>query len=651
MSNNPNAPVGLRLKQRSVLSFNTPGGMSRAMSQMRVLGTPGGPPGSQSQLSQDPGAPSQPVGSGDGMQSQGMGMQSQGMGMMSQGMPMYTPDFITPVDAQFACNYDPNEKENKGPRSPVHLSPMRSKRPRFGFDPSQLSQDSQLGSQPAGMGLGSQPANWGGASQGLPENGGAAAGARGENSGGGEDAVFRVPAPRAPSGGRAPLPRAAQSPPCLRNPFLGERDQPDETPAHARANGASAAALATMSRLRADFVDLGVLGRGGFCKVFKVISRLDGSQYAVKRTERKLQSERERREALREVQAMASLGGGADRGGEHVVRYFGCWMEYDHLYIQLELCDTTLSAAFAACVESRARESMDAETSAGGAKRFGQKEIEKVLRHVASALAFAHARNVAHLDVKPDNVLVRDGVYKLADWGRAAPVDGVGYVGDSLKERPKSPKPVSVEEGDSRYLAPELLRGEFAPYEATRAEEIETPGPHATCDGEKRSPYSFVGLDRADVFSLGATAYELASGAPLPASGEAYQALRNGRVSFASFAASPGTRGATRFSDGSRRETYARDGCFTTAFQTLVSSMVAASPGARPCAAEVLAVLDEMDANERGPGEDGAGGSQGVIGMFSPAVPDSTAKPSPGARPGLGGTPSRLGFGAGLGGR
>ena len=647
MSNNPNAPVGLRLKQRSVLSFNTPGGMSRAMSQMRVLGTPGGPPGSQSQLSQDPGAPSQPVGSGDGMQSQGMGMMSQGMGMMSQGMPMYTPDFITPVDAQFACNYDPNEKENKGPRSPVHLSPVRSKRPRFGFDPSQLSQDSQLGSQPAGMGLGSQPANWGGASQGLPENGGAAAGARGENSGGGEDAVFRVPAPRAPSGGRAPLPRAAQSPPCLRNPFLGERDQPDETPAHARANGASAAALATMSRLRADFVDLGVLGRGGFCKVFKVISRLDGSQYAVKRTERKLQSERERREALREVQAMASLGGGADRGGEHVVRYFGCWMEYDHLYIQLELCDTTLSAAFAACVESRARESMDAETSAGGAKRFGQKEIEKVLRHVASALAFAHARNVAHLDVKPDNVLVRDGVYKLADWGRAAPVDGVGYVGDSLKERPKSPKPVSVEEGDSRYLAPELLRGEFAPYEATRAEEIETPGPRATGDGEKRSPYSFVGLDRADVFSLGATAYELASGAPLPASGEAYQALRNGRVSFASFAASPGTRGATRFSDGSRRETYARDGCFTTAFQTLVSSMVAASPGARPCAAEVLAVLDEMDANERGPGEDGAGGSQGVIGMFSHAVPDSTAKPSPGARPGLGGTPSRLGFGAG----
>ena len=642
MSNNQNAPVGLRLKQRSVLSFDTPGGMSRAMSQMRVLGTPGGLPGSQSQLSQDPGAPSQPVGSGDGLQSQGMGMMSQGMGMMSQGAPMFTPDFITPVDAQFACNYDPNEKENKGPRSPVHLSPMRSKRPRFGFDPSQLSQDSQLGSQPA---------NWGVSSQGLPENGGAAAGARGENSGGGEDAGFRVPAPRAPSGGRAPLPRAAQSPPCLRNPFLRERDQPEETPAHARANGASAAALATMSRLRADFVDLGVLGRGGFCKVFKVISRLDGSQYAVKRTERKLQSERERREALREVQAMAGLGGGADRGGEHVVRYFGCWMEYDHLYIQLELCDTTLSAAFAACVESRARESADAERSAGdvprdadGAKTFGQKEIEKVLRHVASALAFAHARNVAHLDVKPDNVLVRDGVYKLADWGRAAPVDGVGYVGDSLKERPKSPKPVSVEEGDSRYLAPELLRGDFAPFwqnadDAPREESANEP--------RERSPYSFVGLDRADVFSLGATAYELASGAPLPASGEAYQALRDGRVSFESFAASPSRTGPDEPGRSGTPRERVSDASFTPAFQALVAKMVAALPGARPCAAEVLAAAETLDAPQA-EASDGAGGSQGVIGMFSPAVPDSTAKPSPGShgRAVLGGTPSRLGFSA-----
>ena len=220
MSNNPNAPVGLRLKQRSVLSFNTPGGMSRAMSQMRVLGTPGGPPGSQSQLSQDPGVPSQPMGSGDGMQSQGMGMQSQGMGMMSQGMPAFTPDFITPVDAQFACNYDPNEKENKGPRSPVHLSPMRSKA-RFGFDTSQLSQDSQLGSQPA---------NWGGSSQGLPS----AEGSCRENEKKRGVARCSRSAPARPPAARASAPRRAV-PSVSAQPLSGAR--PAGAPAHARANG------------------------------------------------------------------------------------------------------------------------------------------------------------------------------------------------------------------------------------------------------------------------------------------------------------------------------------------------------------------------------------------------------------------------------
>ena len=39
-----NSQVGLHLKSRAVLNFSTPGGMSNAMSRMRVMGTPGGPP-------------------------------------------------------------------------------------------------------------------------------------------------------------------------------------------------------------------------------------------------------------------------------------------------------------------------------------------------------------------------------------------------------------------------------------------------------------------------------------------------------------------------------------------------------------------------------------------------------------------------------
>eukprot|EP00955_Chlamydomonas_euryale_P052865 355301-Chlamydomonas_euryale.AAC.1 len=39
-----------------------------------------------------------------------------------------------------------------------------------------------------------------------------------------------------------------------------------------------------------------------------------------------------------------------------------------------------------------------------------------------------------------------------------------------------------------------------------------------------------VALDKVDMFALGATLYELASGIPLPASGERWSALRGGKA-------------------------------------------------------------------------------------------------------------------------
>jgi wee1-like protein kinase len=221
-----------------------------------------------------------------------------------------------------------------------------------------------------------------------------------------------------------------------------------------------------MSRFRADFVDLGAIGRGGFSKVIKVIGRLDGCHYAVKRTERKLQSEREKQEALREVHIMATLG-----GCQEIVRYHTSWMEYDHLYIQMELCEGSLSKF----IDSPSGERMDERGMLG------------VLRDVSAALACAHDRGVAHMDVKPDNIFILKGRYKLGDWGRVAQVNGDN-------------RDAGVNEGDARYLSAEVLNDDF------RA------------------------LDRADIWSLGATLYELALATELPSHGPEYQALRRGEV-------------------------------------------------------------------------------------------------------------------------
>lgn len=65
-----------------------------------------------------------------------------------------------------------------------------------------------------------------------------------------------------------------------------------------------------------------------------------------------------------------------------------------------------------------------------------------------SALQHLHSHGFVHLDLKPANVLMTaSGRLKLGDFGLL--LEG------KLKE--------DVQEGDPRYMAPELLRGEYGP--------------------------------------------------------------------------------------------------------------------------------------------------------------------------------------------
>lgn len=95
-----------------------------------------------------------------------------------------------------------------------------------------------------------------------------------------------------------------------------------------------------------------------------------------------------------------------------------------------------------------------------------------------------HERGIAHLDVKPDNIYVRNGIYKLGDFGCATLIN----------------RSLAIEDGDSRYMPPEMLNDKYE---------------H---------------LDKVDIFSLGATAYELIRGTPLPESGPHFTSIREGKI-------------------------------------------------------------------------------------------------------------------------
>lgn len=146
-------------------------------------------------------------------------------------------------------------------------------------------------------------------------------------------------------------------------------------------------------------------------------------------------------------------------------------MEEDRLYIQTELCSSTLS---------------DEIVSNNG--KLGCDRRYKLLREMLLALEFIHRNSMCHLDIKPQNIFVKKDppldVFKLGDFGL---VTKISYHKD-------------VEEGDSRYMSMELLSGDHED------------------------------LTKSDIFSLGCSAYEICLGRELPMNGKEWHDIRAGSL-------------------------------------------------------------------------------------------------------------------------
>ncbi|XP_020254629.1 wee1-like protein kinase [Asparagus officinalis] len=252
-------------------------------------------------------------------------------------------------------------------------------------------------------------------------------------------------------------------PPCIKNPYLNTESSVDMDIFGDRKSRSTGFCPAIggdgLSRYRTDFHEIEQIGCGNFSHVFKVLKRIDGCMYAVKHTIRQLRHDNERRQALMEVQALAALG-----SHENVVGYYTSWFENEQLYIQMELCDQSLS------------------TNKGHIPKG--REVLEMLYQMAKALRFMHEKGIAHMDLKPENIYVKNGVYKIGDFGCATLTD----------------RSLPIEEGDSRYMPQEILKDKYE---------------H---------------LDKVDIFSLGITTYELVKGSPLPDSGPQFSNLREGKI-------------------------------------------------------------------------------------------------------------------------
>jgi len=197
--------------------------------------------------------------------------------------------------------------------------------------------------------------------------------------------------------------------------------------------------------LQPFYTDSVYIGEGGFGRVFKAIDR-DGQQVALKIP--KSFDKRSERTFITEVSNWSHLD------HPNIVKL----MEYKILpipYIETEFCEGKLEK---------------------GMKSL--QEAVSIVYEIAKGLEYAHNKKIIHGDVKLSNILIKNGIYKISDWGLS---------------KLKIDESVTLSGATPSYAAPEQISQEFG-----KADE------------------------RTDIYQLGNVFYELLTGR-LPFEGDISQ--------------------------------------------------------------------------------------------------------------------------------
>ncbi|KAJ1177350.1 hypothetical protein NDU88_002609 [Pleurodeles waltl] len=239
------------------------------------------------------------------------------------------------------------------------------------------------------------------------------------------------------------------------------------------------------SRYTTEFHELEKIGSGEFGSVFKCVKRLDGCIYAIKRSKKPLAGSVDEQNALREVYAHAVLG-----QHPHVVRYYSAWAEDDHMLIQNEYCN---GGSLGDAINENYK----------NMKYFTESELKDLLLQVASGLKYIHSMSLVHMDIKPSNIFISrtsipNSTIEEVDDDYCSSGKVMFKIGDlGHVTRISSPQ---VEEGDSRFLANEVLQEDFT------------------------------NLPKADIFALALTVVCASGSEPLPTNGDQWHEIRHGRL-------------------------------------------------------------------------------------------------------------------------
>ena len=152
-----------------------------------------------------------------------------------------------------------------------------------------------------------------------------------------------------------------------------------------------------------EFELLGEIGKGSFGKIYKVRWKVNQKLFALKNElvddMEGINTRLSRGKAMRDFVQSTGCTGVVNIYGYHLIRQGN---EY-HYFELMDLCDTDFEKQI--------------KMRANYLSYFTEAELNNIMKQLISTLSFLQKRHITHRDIKPQNILIANGQYKLCDFG------------------------------------------------------------------------------------------------------------------------------------------------------------------------------------------------------------------------------------------